>query len=504
MPAPLREILASFTVKVDDKPLDNADKKINSAKENASGLGSALSKIGTVLVTTFAASAVKDFLGSQIDLGSAIKDTSDRLGVSTDDLQHFQYAAKLSGISGEEAAASLGHLNRSIGEALQGGEAAQSFAAIGVAIKGVHGETRPTLEVLSDLADHFKATDDPAAKTALAMKTLGRAGAQLIPVLNQGGDEIKKLFKEADGLGGVLGKDFIEEADKAGDQIDRFGFALEGVKAKVTLAVLPALTSLVTTFTDIAAKAGDIAKNTTLLTTGFYALGLALGVVAIATGIIDLEFVVMALSVIAIVAVVAILYLAFDDLYNLFTGNESVMGDVLDFFIGVGARKAEIDAFTKTLNDLGAAFTSNGSDAVDWGATLTSIAQGVAEAFIVLLRIITAVAEGIKIMAQFGKAFNQAGRDKKGFGEAVSAGIDATDTAGFKNAFRALPDFGAKTGGADLDRRVTEQKVENTFHVNVDAQGKDGKQIGQDIVTGAQSQIGNRPKNAATAYGGGL
>jgi hypothetical protein len=48
-----------------------------------------------------------------------------------------------------------------------------------------------------DLADHFKTLPDGAEKTALAMKVLGRSGAELIPLLNAGGAAIEELGSKA-------------------------------------------------------------------------------------------------------------------------------------------------------------------------------------------------------------------------------------------------------------------------------------------------------------------
>jgi hypothetical protein len=506
MAGPLREILAQFTINVDGKPLDDANEKLDKAKEKAGGVGGALTKIGAAVAGTFALGAIKGFLEDQINLGSAIKDTSERLGVGTDELQQFQYAAKLSGVSGEEAANSLGHLNKAIGDATGGGEAAKAFTGIGVAIKDVNGQTRPTLDVLADLADHFAETDDPAKKAALSMQVLGRSGQQLIPVLNQGGDEIRRLFGEANDLGGVLGKDFIEQADAAGDQIDRFGFALEGVKATIALAVLPTLTSLVTTFTSMAADVNVLAKNTTLLETGFIGLGVALGVAAIAAGIIDLELIVMVLSVIAVVVVVAILYLAFDDLYNLFKGNKSVMGDVLDWFIGVGARKAEIDGVKESIDGLGTSLEQIGIESGGLGKAFGELTDGMAKdavkSFIAILRIIELVSDALKFVIDVGAS---AGRTLSGKSQVVDGKEVGHDTPTFHtNAFRPLADIAPGSGTAsDLDNRVRDQKITNTFNVQVDGAGKDGKQIGHDIATGTHAQLGNRPKTAATVYGGG-
>jgi hypothetical protein len=66
--------------------------------------------------------------------------------------------------------------------------------------KKVLGASFDVNEGLSDtngtmlaLADAFAGMEDGGRKTALAMELLGKSGADLIPFLNQGSDEIERL-----------------------------------------------------------------------------------------------------------------------------------------------------------------------------------------------------------------------------------------------------------------------------------------------------------------------
>ncbi len=514
MSTPLREILATFAVQADINPLVQADKQIEKTKSGMSGLSDTLKKIGTAFVAAFAVREVSDFIGDQIRLGSEVKDTADRLGVGTDELQQFQFAAKLSGVSSEEAAHSLGHLNRTIGEARSGSaEAAKAFAGVGLSLVDANGKTRPTLDVLTDLADTFQKTDDPAKKTALAMSVLGRSGTSLIPVLNQGGAAVRALFKEANDLGGVLGEDFVENADAAGDQIDKFSFAMRGVKAQLAIAVLPALTDLVKLATDGAKELKTLATNSTLLETGFVALGVVLGGVAIALGIVDLEMLAAA-GVFVLAAIgVGLLYLAFDDLYGLWNGNDSVSGEILDFFIGIGARQKEVQALKDSVNELGEALGSLGGNATE-SKDLMEIMSIEGKKFIgsiiataiVLARVIEGIADTISYVIKFMQGFNGAGREGKGFGDAVSAGQAKAGPFNTR-AFDKLPDFklnGYGAPDADLQKRGQEAKVSQQFNVTVNGTPKDPKQLGKDIVSGGMEAGNDADYRAALAYGGAL
>lgn len=502
MAGALRELLAVFTTTADVGPLRQADAQINQTKANANQLSQTLKTIGAALLAGFSVNALGGFLKGQADLGSQINDTATRLGVGTDELQKFQYASKLEGVGAEEAAHSLSLLNRTIGEAITGSaEAAKKFSGVGIALKDADGKTRPALDVLGDVADKFQGMDDPTRKAALAMDLFGRSGQALIPVLNKGRQGLADTYKEAEDLGAILGKDFIEEADKAGDQIDRFGFALEGVKAKLALYVLPTLTSMVTVATNMAKALSDLASNTTLLDTGLIALGLTLGVVAVALGIVDLEFLALVAGAALAALVVLGLYLVFDDLYNLFLGNESVTGDILDFFIGVGARKKEVQDLQNAVNELGDALANMGITTDGVGSILVEMAANAIRSFLGVLRIIEAVAGSITAIANIASG-------KVSITDVLSGKVDPRDVGGLgtvKSALTRPPpvvyDQGVEAtfSSPDLKARVAEQKIANTFNVNVNANGKDGKTIGRDIVDGAVGRTTDSDYKSALA-----
>jgi len=340
MSGALRELFGFFDFQVDPKGFNQANKQLDSVAKKAES-------IGKIIAGAFAVSAVESFFSSSIELGSRINDTANKLGVGTDELQQFQYAAKLSGVNSEEAAMSLGHLNRSIGEALGGNAAAaQSFSEVGIAIKDATGKTRPALDVLTDLADHFQATDDPAKKTALAMSILGRSGTALIPVLNQGGAELRRLFGQAGEVGAVLRKDFLEAADKAGDQIDIFKFSLEGLKSRIVLAFLPAITDAVAKGTEWAASLSDVVDKSNLAEAALIVLAGIGTYLAVTWALANIEFILTALALLAI-------WLVVDDILTLFDGGDSVIGDFLDSFYGAGTAAELVRELKVTWAQLG-------------------------------------------------------------------------------------------------------------------------------------------------------
>src|SRR5579872_7379865 len=146
----LQEALIKFDVDVDEKPLEEFGQHLEKIKQH-------VERIGERLAEYFAFRELKEFVVGTIEMGAQLDDMSVRLGLTTDELQKFQFAASLGGVGAEEAAHSLGLFTRQLGEASSGGgEAAKTLAALGVHFKDAGGKVRPTLDILDDVAEKMQ------------------------------------------------------------------------------------------------------------------------------------------------------------------------------------------------------------------------------------------------------------------------------------------------------------------------------------------------------------
>lgn len=350
----LREIAALFTVKAEDKELKELHKGIE-------GASSALLAFGEVVAGAFALGAVKEFVEGQIKMGAEIKDTADRLGVGAEELQKFQFAAEQSGSSAESAANGLKFLNKNLGEARNGNEAAaKTIASLGVATTDAHGQMRPLIDIMGDASDKFASLDNGADQTALAMNLFGRAGADLIPLLKEGRGGLEELYKAADATGGIIGGETLKQMKEAEDATGRWSMTVRGLKVALLADFLPNITEGVDKVSQWVKGFRDLVKDTNIVKELLGALSVVAGIkvagafktVAESLGIIKkggtlLEILGGMGEFLLIVAGIALVYLIFDDLYNLMNGNESVIGDAMDQFLGAGTAAL----FAKALNN---------------------------------------------------------------------------------------------------------------------------------------------------------
>jgi TP901 family phage tail tape measure protein len=347
----LRSLLAIFDVDTGaaEAGLKNLDKKIESTK-------TILAELAGNALAAFSAHAVGEFLSSMIELGSELNDTSERLGVSTDELQKFQYAAKLSGIGAEEASNALRFLNKNIGEAITGNaDAAQTFQKLDVTLKDSGGNVRELGDIIPEVADAFAKMGSDQERTALAMKIFGRSGAQLIPLLKQGSGAIGELNKQFEELGLGIDEDFIKKADAAGDAIDTTKFGFRALKTTIAVEVLPQIQKLAEILSRGIAAVRRYARETNVVKEGWVGMGIAAAVAAAkilygwgkVAGILKGGSIFENLFKLGTLGLVVGLLLlvagAIEDVVVMCQGGESIIGDFLDEFLGVEEKKKLVD-----------------------------------------------------------------------------------------------------------------------------------------------------------------
>jgi lambda family phage tail tape measure protein len=244
--------------------------RIKNASMATNLLYTGLKSLAAVAVTGGVVALAK----SAIDLADDMRDLSQRTGVGVETLGQFKVAAELSGSSLEGVAKGLTFLNKNMVAAATGTEAAAAaFKTIGVSTTEADGTLRKADKVFLDVADRFAQLRDGPEKAALAIKIFGKAGAELIPILNLGSKEIQRF-----GLG--IGPDFADKADAFNDQLGIMKAQTTVLTVQIGSALLPVMSGLVSIVTQAITFVGNLAGE-------FYkAIGGAAGLQQVAAGLI--------------------------------------------------------------------------------------------------------------------------------------------------------------------------------------------------------------------------
>lgn len=258
----IADLFASLKIEVDNSSVKAADKLLDHYKEILVGFG-----------VYKAVGWIKGMVDATVELGGTLSDTSQQLGISTTVLQELGFAAAQSGSSFEGMSAGLRILQRNAFAASKGSkEAAQGFADLGVNLKE-NGKLRPTADLLADIADKVRLAPD-TEKAAIAMKAFGRSGATLVPLLNEGSAGIAALRKEFVELGGEISEEGVVALEAFGDEQDKVRVALSGLRNQLVIALLPTLRSLNAAFMEWYKANREMLVER--LTAAFRALGIVL------------------------------------------------------------------------------------------------------------------------------------------------------------------------------------------------------------------------------------
>lgn len=184
--------------------------KIADSVKNAggalSGIKSALGSVAGAFGIAFSVGAVVNFGKQVLDTAGRINDLSSQLGVSTDAVQGFKYAAEQSGSSLDSVGVAINKMNSN----LAGGDKAtvQALKAAGLQFQTIRS-MRPEDAFLA-ITDAIKGIPDPMKQADVAMTLFGKNGAELLPAIKAG-------FREVSDAASKMSEDTISSLDDAGD-----------------------------------------------------------------------------------------------------------------------------------------------------------------------------------------------------------------------------------------------------------------------------------------------
>jgi len=224
--------------------LRSAEGGVNSFSLKAGALVDKLKLIGPAAILAGGALGVA-MVRNVANTADALGKLSTRTGVAVEDLSRLQYAASLSDVSTEQLSGGITRLSRNMSDAAAGtGEAGKAFEAMGISVANADGTLRAQRDVLNDVADRFATYEDGAQKSALAQQIFGRAGAQMITMLNGGSKALKEMADESDRLGNTIDTKTARSAERFNDNITRLNTAVGGMSRTIAGPVIQSLADL--------------------------------------------------------------------------------------------------------------------------------------------------------------------------------------------------------------------------------------------------------------------
>ena len=219
-----------------------------------------------VIAAAFAIEKIVDWIGEVTEAGAQVEHLSQQLGMSAEKISIFALEAKAMGVGIDGAAHAMERLERNMVQAESGtGPAAAAFKTLGLSVTDSSGHMKTLDQMLPEIADKFAATANGPTKTATAIALFGRAGADMIPMLNQGSAGLEKFKQVANDTGSVITDSMAEGMEKTAIQSATLGKAFEGVGLTLYEALKPEIDVTINGLISLVESFNKAAKGPTLL-----------------------------------------------------------------------------------------------------------------------------------------------------------------------------------------------------------------------------------------------
>lgn len=217
---------------------------LQGAQEVESGLGRVQALAGDAARTmaglaagTFSAAAFTAWVKGAIDAADETDELAQKTGLLAKEVAGLKLLFEQEGL-GDAFGGTMAKLAR------QASEGNKAFAAMGVSVNGANGQLKSTRQLLGEVANKFAGYADGPEKAALAMELFGKSGADLIPLLNGGGQSLDEFDRKAEQLGLTLSAETAAAAAQFNDQLFELSKNGQGAATFFAGALLPALVAV--------------------------------------------------------------------------------------------------------------------------------------------------------------------------------------------------------------------------------------------------------------------
>lgn len=328
----IRELLAVFGFGVDTEELKKGEAGLEHFAERVKRLAGAVA-------AAFVIHEANEWAEANVKAMSEIEHAAARLGISAEEVQSYQYAARAVGLESESLIDMMGRLQVTQEMAAQGSkQAAQAFTMLGVSTKDAAGKSKDADQLFTDVAEGIAKQTDASKQAAIATALFGRQGRALLPILKDGKAGLEELKEEFRALGGGYSEDAIEAAKQYERQSAKLNLVLTVLKSKTLTQLLPILTKIAKGTMAIVQSLTELIKQSNIVEAALIVLGSAGAAFAIQMAIANAPLLLLTAALAGLILIV-------DDFITMMEGGQSAIGDLIDKVYGK-------DAHVDTVRDI--------------------------------------------------------------------------------------------------------------------------------------------------------
>lgn len=228
---------------------DQANKNISKTEEKAGGLAKKfVSGVGTAAkwgaAVAGAAAAGGAALFGMANKAAGTTDRIDKLsqkiGISRQGFQEWEFILSQSGMDIEKMQTGLKTLNTRMAEAQKGtGAGAEAFNRLKISALDSKGALKSQEQMFEETVTALQKMEDGTEKSRLATQLFGKAGLELMPLLNGAAGSVEELKAKAHELGLVISDESVDAGVKFTDTIDQLKRSFSAVVTNIGVSVMP-------------------------------------------------------------------------------------------------------------------------------------------------------------------------------------------------------------------------------------------------------------------------
>ena len=214
---------------------DGVSKALDSIGSLSSNFGGAAT--GSVAAIGLIVAGLKELWKAADETGDKVRDIveiSNQFGISTDTVQQYEYASQVIGVSMDSILDAHKRVVEIQGEVVSGNEEySKTMEELGVSIYDANGKLKDSQTVLFDLVGALGSMTSEEERAITASQLFGDQFTQLIPILQDGGNQFRTLMQEAEKSGYVLGEQAVQATNEYAQATKKLELEMEGTIKRI-------------------------------------------------------------------------------------------------------------------------------------------------------------------------------------------------------------------------------------------------------------------------------
>lgn len=233
---------------------DEADKSMKKTEKGADSIATKLGNgiktaakwgAGIVAAATAGAAALYGVATRAAEAMDAIDKGSAKIGISKQAYQEWNYVLGQNGMSIDKLETGMKTLVSQMDSAAGGTESAcENFEKLGLSIYDSNEKLKDQETMLNETMIALANMENGTEKARLATELFGRAGVEMMPMLNGGAEGIAELTNRAHDLGLIMSDDAVTAGVVLGDTIDDVKQSFSAIVNTIGVQVMPIIQSL--------------------------------------------------------------------------------------------------------------------------------------------------------------------------------------------------------------------------------------------------------------------